>query len=348
MRIRFGIRLLIWAGSVAAFTGSPAAQNDFEARAHRAVAHAVAVDAYQGRGPEQTERFSRRFRLGRDGRVSVSNISGEITVTGGSGDEVSIEAVKRTRGDRSELSTVDINVDERAGRVDVRVDPSGRNNRVSVDFTITIPQSASLDVHSVSGNLKVTGVRGTVRAETVSGNVTTSGTPRIEAAKSVSGNIDLSDVSTDGGDLTAGSVSGNVRARGLKARGLDLNSVSGDVVLTDVACERLAVKSVSGSIEYSGSLARGGRYDVNSHSGTVRFELSGNTGFELEATSFSGSVRSDLPLTITSTRNAPRDRDRRDRGMPGRNSRSMHGTFGDGSATLNIRTFSGDVIISRR
>src|SRR5207237_5828151 len=79
--------------------------------------------AYQGRnGPEQTERFSRRLKVGRDARISIDNIAGDIVVTGGSGDEVSIEAVKRTRGDRSELAAVRITVDERAGRVDVRTE----------------------------------------------------------------------------------------------------------------------------------------------------------------------------------------------------------------------------------
>jgi len=80
--------------------------------------------AYQGRnnGPEQTERFSRKIRIGRDGRFTLNNIAGEITVTPGSGDEVSIEAVKRTRGDKSELATVQIIVDDRAGRVDVRTE----------------------------------------------------------------------------------------------------------------------------------------------------------------------------------------------------------------------------------
>src|SRR5206468_9812113 len=76
----------------------------------------VLPTTYQGRnrGPEQTERFSRKIKVGRDGRVTDGNIAGEITVTGGSGDEVSIEAVKRTRGDRSELGTVQIIVDDRA------------------------------------------------------------------------------------------------------------------------------------------------------------------------------------------------------------------------------------------
>lgn len=321
----------------------------------REVVRTAKARAYQGRnaGPEQTERFSRKVRIGRDGRVSISNIWGDIVVTLGSGDEVSIEAVKRTRGDRSELASVDIMVEERAGRVDVRAeheryrsDRGRRGDSASVDFTVTVPASASLDVHSVSGSLKVTGVRGAVRAETVSGNVTTTDTPNLEHAKSVSGDVSLTGAAADG-DLSAGSVSGNITAKGLKARGLDLGSVSGDVTLTDVTCERLTIKSVSGSVEYAGAIARNGRYEINSHSGTVRLMLANPSGFELNANSFSGSIRSDLPLTIGGE--PARDRDsNRGRRREGNTSHTMRATFGDGSATLAIRTFSGDIIISRR
>jgi DUF4097 and DUF4098 domain-containing protein YvlB len=298
--------------------------------------------AYQGRdrGPEQTERFSRKVKVGRDGRVSIGNIAGDITVTGGTGDDVSIEAVKRTRGDAGQLASVHIVVDDRAGRLDVRTDHTGRNDRVSVDYVVTVPASASIEVKSVSGNVKVSTVQGPVRAETISGNVTTAATPRIELAKSVSGDVDLTDAGADA-DLTASSVSGTLRARGLKARALDLGTISGDVVLTNVECERLGVKSVSGDVEFSGALARNGRYNVTSHSGDVRLILSGSTGFELTASTFSGSIKSQLPLTI----GGDRERDGRRRGP---DSRSVRGTFGDGSAALAVRTFSGDIVVEKR
>ena len=179
-----------------------------------------------------------------------------------------------------------------------------------------------------------------MRAESVSGNVTTAATPRIEMAKSVSGDVDLTDAGADA-DLTAGSVSGSVHAKGLKARALDLETVSGDVVLANVECERLAVKSVSGEVEFSGTLARNGRYNFASHSGDVRLVLSGSTGFELTASTFSGSIKSQLPLTI----GGDRDGDSRRRGA---NNRSIRATFGDGSAALGARTFSGDIIIEKR
>jgi len=306
------------------------------------------IGPYQGRdrGPEQTDRFSRKVKLGRDGRVTIGNISGQIVVTGGSGDEVSIEAVKRTRGDQSQLANVRIVVDDRPGRVDVRTEYDSsrftRNNSVSVDYTVTVPSGASVEVKSVSGNVKVTGVRGAVRSESVSGDVTTSDTPRVEAAKSVSGNVTLSGIQNDG-DLSATSVSGTVSAKGVKAHALELGSVSGDLMVSDVTCDRLNAKSVSGAFEYSGTIARGGVYDVNLHSGNVRFVLANPVGFELAASTFSGNIRSDLPLTIGGDRD--RDRDGRRRGPQ---NRSMRATFGDGSATLTLRTFSGDIVIARR
>ena len=313
-----------------------------------AVASELKARAYQGRarGPEQTERFSRKVKFGRDGRVSVANISGDIVVTGGSGDEVSIEAVKRTRGSQSELASVRIDVDERPGRVDVQTTHTGRNDHVSVDYTVVVPASASVDLHSVSGAVKVTGVRGSVRAETVSGNVTTTDTPKLESARSVSGNVLLTAAAADG-DLSAGTVSGNLTAKGMKVHGLDLGSVSGDISLSDVMCDRLGIKSVSGSVEYAGSIAKSGRYDINTHSGTVRLVLVNPSGFELNATSFSGSIRSDLPLTIGGD-SARRARDAGRRRDTGVNSHRMRATFGDGSATLILRTFSGDIVIAKQ
>jgi DUF4097 and DUF4098 domain-containing protein YvlB len=303
---------------------------------------------YQGRnsGPEQTERFSRKVKIGRDGRVSLGNIAGDIVFTGGSGDEVSIDAVKRTRGDRGELAAVHIDVAERGSRVEVQTTHTSRRDRVSVDYTVTVPNSTSIEVHSIFGTIKVTAVRGTVRAETISGDVTATDTPKLEVAKSTSGNVSITGVSVDG-ELTIGSVSGDVTARNVKAHGLDLGSVSGSVTVTDAMCDRLGAKSVSGSIEYAGTISKTGRYEITTHSGTVRLTLANPPGFELNANSFSGSVRSDFPMTLGGgAASSSTDRNGRRRTMA--NNRSMRATYGDGSATLTIRTFSGDIVIAKK
>jgi DUF4097 and DUF4098 domain-containing protein YvlB len=328
-----------------------AAQDGLDVRALvRDAIETLGSGSYQGRntGPEQTERLTRKARIGRDGRVSIANISGDIVVTAGAGDEVSIEAVKRTRGDRRELENVSIHFEERPGRVDVRTegtyDRGDRNRRgvgVSVDYTVTVPASAALDLHSVSGSVKVTGVHGTVRAQTVSGDVATADTPRLESARSVSGNVSLTGASGDG-DLAAGSVSGNITVTGAKARSLDANSVSGSVTLTDVTCDRLAVKTVSGDVAYAGTILKAGRYEITTHSGGVRLALANPAGFGFTASSFSGSVRSELSMTI----GGGSDRDANLRWNRGR--RTMEATYGDGSATLTIRTFSGNIVVGKQ
>ena len=346
------MRVTAWFLTAGLAASTAAAQPPEPRIVHREVVREVLRStggrAYQGRdrGPEQTEHFTRKVKIGRDGRVSVGNISGDITVTTGGGDEVSIDAVKRTRGDQRELAEVRIAVDDRSGRVDVRTEYNSDrgfrngNNRVSVDFTVVVPPGASIDLKSISGSVKVTGVKGAVRAETVSGNVTTSDTPRVEVAKSISGNVLLTGITIDG-DLSAGTVSGTLTAKGVKAHALDLGSVSGDVVVTDVTCDRLNAKSVSGGFEYTGSINRGGVYDVNVHSGNVRFVIANPSGFELTASTFSGNIRSDLPLTLGGSGDASSRR----RGI---SNRSVRATFGDGSATLTLRTFSGDIVIAKR
>jgi DUF4097 and DUF4098 domain-containing protein YvlB len=302
----------------------------------------AAYHAYQGRnrGAEQTDRVSRRIKLSPNGSVSVTNISGDITVTAGSGDEVSIEAVKRAH--RGQLGDVSIDINEAPSRVDVRTNYVGRNSDVSVDYTIAVPASASVEVHSVSGDVKVTGAKGLVRIESVSGNITAAGTPRLERAKSVSGDVTLTDAAGEG-DISLGSISGTIRAKGLKSRGVDVSSVSGEVTLASIACERLDAKSMSGDLDYEGTLARSGRYNLNSHSGSVRLVLTNASGFDLDASTFSGSFHSDLPLTIGG--DVDRTREERRHGM---NNQRVHATFGDGSAVITIRTFSGDINIQKR
>jgi DUF4097 and DUF4098 domain-containing protein YvlB len=335
MRIQLSLAALFVAVAAA---GAGAQDEPVAARSHARVARELAR-AYQGRGPEQTERFSKRVKMGRDGRLTVANVSGDITVTGGTGDEVSIEAVKRARGDRDDLRSVDIEVDDRGGRVEVRTNYSGRNEHVAVDYTITVPSTAAVELSAVAGSLKVTDVKGSVRLNTVSGSISASGSPRVEAAKSVSGSVTLSGIALDG-DLNAGSVSGPVTVNGVKARGLDLGSVSGNLVITDASCDRLTAKSVSGTVEYGGSLAKNGRYDINSHSGSVRLSVPANAGFDLTANTFSGSIRSDFAMTVGG------DASRDIRG-PGHN-QSIHATVGDGSATLTIRTFSGNIVVTKK
>ena len=85
-------------------------------------------------GPEVIERFTKAVKVGRTGALDLSNIAGDIVVTGGAGDEVRIEAVKRARsrdGDDAKqlLDELRIDVIETTNRVEVRTQyPRNRRN----------------------------------------------------------------------------------------------------------------------------------------------------------------------------------------------------------------------------
>jgi DUF4097 and DUF4098 domain-containing protein YvlB len=305
---------------------------------------------YQQGREEQTDRQTRTLKLGTGGELSVSNISGDITVTRSAGGDATLEIVKtaraRTSADARELlGLVQVAVTERNGRAEVKTvyprdDEMRRNNRrninVSVAYTISAPAGTRLTIGSISGDIKVADIKGDLTINTISGAVHLANAGRIASAKSVSGDVEIVDTQIDGA-VEAQSVSGSVVLRKVNARRINLGSVSGSVVIQDVQCDNVKANSVSGNVEFGGELARNGRYELTSHSGNVRLALAGSTGFELEADSFSGTVRSDFPVTLQGN-------DRREGGRR----RALRGVYGDGSAVLDVTTFSGTIVISKR
>jgi DUF4097 and DUF4098 domain-containing protein YvlB len=295
------------------------------------------------RGPEYTDRITRTLRLGRNGTFDLQNLSGDIVVSGGAGSDVRIEAVKRVRHPnpseaRALLQAIEVRIDERNGNVEVRTDYPRRNWSGGVDYTVTLPRDANVVLRSISGDIRVSSINGELRAETTSGDLSASAVRRIRQAKTISGDVEIID--SDGDEVTGGSVSGTLVARNVKVRTVDLQSVSGDLRLTDVESERAFVRSVSGNVEFSGRLSREGRYEFQSHSGDVRVSPLGSPGFSLEASTFSGDLRSDYPLTLQGNQsNSFATR---------RNGRGIRGSFGSGGPMLSLQSFSGNITIVKR
>ena len=295
--------------------------------------------AEERRGAEVTEPFSRTLTLGRNGTFELTNPSGDIVITGGRGDQLRIDAVKRARQqDEAEarrlLTAIEIDVAERTGLVQVRtLFPRARNWSGGVDYTVTLPDSASVVVRGVSGNVRVTNIGGDLRADTVSGDLAVTNVRRLRSVRAVSGDVEISQA--EGQDTTAGTVSGSVTVRGLKAQGMTVESVSGDIRMSDAEIDRVRLRTVSGDVDFAGRLARGGRYEMESHSGDIRVQSDG--GFDLEASTFSGGLQSNVQL-----------RGETNDGGRGRPNRVLRGTRGDAGAILTLRTFSGDVTVSER
>jgi DUF4097 and DUF4098 domain-containing protein YvlB len=292
-------------------------------------------------GPESVETITKTFKVGPGSSLDISNLSGDIIVNGGAGDQIQVTATKRARGSDSKaaLANLTVNARQTAGRVEVRTEFGRHDSEAEVDYQVEVPTDASVVARTISGDVKVSNVHGDVQVDSTSGDVEASGTPRLSHLATVSGDVKMTDTGSPD-TFSGGTVSGDFVAQELKARSLEITTVSGDVNLTNVACERAQIKTVNGSVGYTGPLAKGGRYELNSHSGDIQLWLVGDAGFELTAKTFSGDVRAELPITM-----APTGPESGIPGMPGNH--EIRGTFGDGSAFVIVKTFSGDVVVGK-
>jgi DUF4097 and DUF4098 domain-containing protein YvlB len=294
------------------------------------------------KGAEANQTIVRTFKAAAGTSLDVFNMAGNVTITGVTGDQIAVTAMKQVWGGdgKAQLENIGVDFNETAGRLEVRTSMGrARNTHAEVDFTIDVPFETPVIVRTLSGDVTVAKVRGDLQVESTSGTVEATGTSRVLRLKTISGDVKILDASAPD-VLSASTVSGNVEAKGLKARGLEVVSVSGDLVLINTACERAQLRTVNGDVQYVGSLSKGGRYEISSHSGDVRFELVGNGGFELSARTFNGEVSSELPLVMAKQ---PDDSD-----IPGvPKNHDVRGTYGDGSALLIVKTFSGDVTVGR-
>jgi DUF4097 and DUF4098 domain-containing protein YvlB len=309
------------------------------------------ASAQRNQTAEESERTTRVLRIGTNGDIQVSNLSGDIVVTRGSGSEASVEIVKTSRAATSDeakamLQSVNVDIVERSNRAEIRTrhtrtDEMRRGNRrshVAVAFTITAPAGTRVRAESISGSITTKDITGEISLKSVSGTIRVSNAGRIAGAQTISGDVEITDTDADG-PIEVSSVSGSVVLRRVEARQLEVGAISGNVVLDHVRGGRVEAQTVSGAVEFTGDLQKNARYDFNSHAGSIEVAVTGGSGFELEATSFSGSVRSDFPATAQGNA-AERGRGPRER--------SVRAVVGDGSAVLDLTTFSGSITVTKK
>src|SRR4030042_768705 len=129
------------------------------------------------------EKFDKTVALAKDGKVDISNISGDITVMSWNQDQVKIEAVKY-----SEASSLE-KAKENAAKVTIEVVPEGNILRietkypksvkfwagdsvdVSVEYKLWIPEKAALKAINVSGDITAEAIGGAGAPQAGSGGI---------------------------------------------------------------------------------------------------------------------------------------------------------------------------------
>ncbi|MFK2878808.1 DUF4097 family beta strand repeat-containing protein [Rhodanobacter hydrolyticus] len=262
--------------------------------------------------------------------ISISNISGEVRVT--AWDRATVQ-VDGQLGDGAKPLAITGNDDKLA----IEVQPQGNgggwlnwgsDNRMGPTMLdLHVPRGASLDVRVVSAPLVVDGMDGgKISVNTVSGRARINANSPSLYIESVSGNIELAGHATQANLQT---VSGDILAPVLGDQA-KLQTVSGRIQGNGGPWRQLTLSTVSGDVQLAGNLAQDGKLSVDSMSGNVQLQLPAVANATVHASSFSGDLRSDVGAAQKSEHG------------PGS---KLDATLGNGSGTINVETFSGDLRI---
>ena len=283
------------------------------------------------------EKFNKTETIALDGKVMISNISGNVMVKTWDKGEVEIDAVKTSRASSLEKAKenaqqVAIEVTNADNTVRIKVKyPEGRHHddtNVSINFDLMIPTKAALDANSVSGDVKVEKIGGALKAGTVSGNVTVMSAAKGVDANTVSGDVEVSDAT---GDAYLKTVSGDIKAERVRGS-ISAETVSGEVDLMNISdAKTVSGKALSGNVTYKGKLNKEGRYTFNAHSGNIDVTIPADSAFEFSGETFSGEISTDFKVEVSGKISK----------------KELHGTVNGGGAILKMVAFSGDVNLKK-
>src|SRR6188474_3301541 len=171
-------------------------------------------DNDRDRGPRDTETIDRTLPMPAGGTLRLKTFSGRVTITGGSGDQLVVHAVRRATRDR--LDDIKLEITQSGSTVEVdanhRLVERRNDNVVETDFEIQVPAGTRLDIKTFSAPVTVAGVTASQNIDGFSSDIT----------------IESSDFG-DGNDIDIHTFSGDVRLRlPASAKGnIDFNSFSG-------------------------------------------------------------------------------------------------------------------------
>ena len=260
--------------------------------------------------------------LAAGGRVEVSNIAGKVSVRGWDRNEVALTG--------SMAEGLRLQQDKSSNRVRWEVIYPRNNRNGGATLELRVPRSVEVQVGTVSADIDVAGVDvRRLAANAVSGEITAAGRSSETSLATVSGSI-RSQVQTQRLSLRA--VSGDIQAGGGIGGEVSAETVSGDIRLDTAQVQRLAAEAVSGSLRVgAGGVAPGGKVTLETVSGSIALTLPGKTSARLAVKTFSGDIQSDAGQV------------ERPRYGPGR---SLETRLGSGDGDISINAHSGNVRVS--
>lgn len=263
------------------------------------------------------------YGVGRSPALAIDNFSGSITVRAGEGDEIQVTAVKHAPR-TSDLDRIEVDIRPRAGGLTIVTQNPERLTNSWVRLEVVAPAGTSFDLHTSSGSMQVSGLKGGGKAETSSGRVTVRDLSGTVALHTSSGGMS---VQTFDGDLNLHVSSGSIDVADMKGA-LDAHTSSGSIDVRD-AQGWVRLDTSSGSIDYTG--APEGDCEFKTGSGSIDLRLPSDLDAWVGLHTGSGTIRVDYPLQGE---------------QDGLGKHDLQGTIGSGrGVSINASTSSGSITL---
>jgi len=209
----------------------------------------------------KTEEYN--FEIKEGGRISLSNVNGDVSIEGTDGRQVHIVATK-TADTQKYLDGMKIEIDASASAISIETRypgsgglfNKGSNDKGSVEYKLTVPRDVELDtIDTVNSDVVVNGVTGAISTESVNGKLHVTGVSGNVKTDTVNGNIDMEFVQLGSGQrVSVDAVNGRVVLR------LPLN-----------ASAQVSAETLNGSIDADD-------FGLTPDSGFVGHDLDGQIG----------------------------------------------------------------------
>jgi DUF4097 and DUF4098 domain-containing protein YvlB len=258
-----------------------------------------------------------------DGTVSIENMAGSVKVTGWDRAEVQ---VKGSVGDGGELS-----FDGGGKRTRIEIESDRNPMGVKSDLEVFVPAASAVEIEGYQATISVSGVTGSVKAETVNGSITQLGAAKHVELQSVNGDVDVTKAA---GRVQAEAVNGSVVIHDASGE-LEASTVNGKLQVGGGSYEHAKLESVSGSVRFEAALGTRGSLSIETVSGSVELLLPAALGAEFQVSSFSGRITNELGPAA----------EKRNKWTP---QAELSFTTGSGGARITIETLSGPIGIRKQ
>lgn len=202
------------------------------------------------------------------------------------------------------------------------------------EIELDVPRGATVNIKSRESKTTIDSV-GKVRVDNIGGDIFLNNISNGIDATTRQGGVTVSRssgamvLSTNEGNIVAFDVSPSEIGDFFKAK-----TSNGTITLQEIEHRQIEANSISGSIKYTGEFLNGGQYNFGTTSGAILLSIPENSSCKITAFYGFGQFTSGFELkNIKQT--------------PTSGAQTISGQIGGGEANLNLKTFSGRIVIRK-